>query len=110
MRHMNARFSSMADMAVVDLEVIKAWTIVPSETIWTRNGFRDLLLERDIYCVFRRDLDIVYISSHTAGVLTYVFPPFYIEWRSNRRLLFLWFFFSGLSTLYGIDPMKKTMI
>ena len=42
----------MADMAVVDLEVIKARTTVPSETMWTRSGFRDLLLERDVYCVF----------------------------------------------------------
>ena len=49
---MNARFSSMADMAVVDLEVIKARTTVPSETMWTRSRFRDLLLERDVYCVF----------------------------------------------------------
>jgi len=39
-------------MAVVDIEVIKARTGVPSETTGTRDGFRDKLLQRDICCVF----------------------------------------------------------
>ena len=42
----------MADMAVVDVEVIKARTAVPSETTGTRHGFRTRLIERDINCVF----------------------------------------------------------
>ena len=39
-------------MAVVDLEVIKARTAVPSETTGTRQGFRTQLIERDVCCVF----------------------------------------------------------
>jgi len=50
--HMNARFSSMTDMAVVDLEVIKARTAVSSETTGTHDGFREDLLKRDLCCIF----------------------------------------------------------
>jgi hypothetical protein len=49
---MNARFSSIPDMAVVDLEVSKTRTAVPSENTATRNRFREHLLERDVCCVF----------------------------------------------------------
>ena len=64
---MNARFSSMADMAVVDLEVIKARTDVPSETTQTRNGFRDLLLQRDMGCIFTS-------GEATAGESLHIIP------------------------------------
>jgi hypothetical protein len=73
--HMNARFSFTADMAVVDIEVIKARTGVPSETTGTCDGFRNKLLQRDICCVFtgiEARLEMVYISSHSSGVLRYV--------------------------------------
>jgi len=38
----------MADLAVVDIEVSKTRTAVPSETTGTRKGFRGQLLDRDI--------------------------------------------------------------
>jgi len=50
--HMNVRFSSIVDMAVVDIEVIKARTTVPSETTETDQGFRTQLIDRDVCCVF----------------------------------------------------------
>ena len=52
--YMNARFSSIAGTAVVDLEVIKTRTAVASETTSTRNRFRQKLLQRDTCCVFTR--------------------------------------------------------
>jgi len=39
-------------MAVVDIEVVKARTAVPSETTGTRQGFRTQLIDRDVCCVF----------------------------------------------------------
>ena len=50
---------------VVDLEVIKTRTNVPSETSRTREDFRALLLERDGYCVW---------SGYTYGAGMHIIP------------------------------------
>jgi len=39
-------------MAVVDIEVVKARTTVPSETTETDQGFCTQLIDRDVCCVF----------------------------------------------------------
>ena len=90
----NARFSSMTDMAVVDLEVIKARTAVSSETTGTHDGFREDLLKRDLCCIFTGHPpnfgEGFYIIPYRRGSDVRSSLPC-IEWPSNR-LAFLWSF------------------
>jgi hypothetical protein len=52
-RTLMARYLSNVDLVhVVDLEVIKTWTSMLSETSWTCDSFRNKLLERDVRCLW----------------------------------------------------------
>ena len=54
----------------VDLQVIREWSTIPSETT-THDNFRDKLLERDVTCVFTgaaiEECDGIHIIPHRRG-------------------------------------------
>ena len=57
----------MADLAVVDLEVIKARSTVSTDT-GSRVGFREKVLERDFCCVF---IGIPEVSGESLHIVPY---------------------------------------
>ncbi len=75
-------YLSMSELAVVDLEVIKARTNVPSEIEGSRDEFRTQLLERDVPCVWtglepllREDVHIIRdVLQSLAGSLSDCLP------------------------------------
>lgn len=82
---------------IVDLEVIKLRTNVPSETTQTRDNFRSRLLKRDVRCVWTG------VGQNFGGVGLHIIPYkrgpevrfiiFYWKCASSSpfRLLFQWF-------------------
>jgi hypothetical protein len=88
---------------VVDLEVIKTRTNVPSETSRTREDFRALLLERDDYCVWSG-------ISYGAGMHIIPFKQgsdvrsiiIYLEYVSSSP--FLWLIFQWLRLIIENRP------
>ena len=73
--------------SIVDLQVIKLRTNVPSETTQTRDGFRDRLLKRDVRCVWTG------IPSDYGGVGLHIIP--YKRGPEVRSMIFCWEYVSS---------------
>jgi hypothetical protein len=67
---------------IVDLQVIKLRTNVPSETTQTRDNFRDRLLKRDVRCVWTG------FESQFGGVGLHIIP--YKRGPEVRFIIFYW--------------------
>ncbi len=79
---------------VIDLEVIKASTNVPSETTATRDDFRTRLLERDVCCVWSglkcgAGLHIIPFKRGD-DVRSIIFCSEYVSLSPFPRLIFQW--------------------
>lgn len=93
---------------IVDLQVIKTRTSVPSETTQTRDDFRDRLLKRDARCVWTG------IEPEFGGVGIHIIP---YKWGSEvRSIIFCWEYISSspflrlLISVASADHSKSTKV